>query len=120
MLCPSCKGQLRQSNQSEDISIYYCYYCDANYHFVNNIFERIDVDVKLPELEIATRVYVDNKEHDFFLEHGIITQIAHIHYRVKMVSRNKEINGKQIWFPEHWIKALPKELLRHVKNEDLP
>lgn len=119
LFCPSCENPLCRSNQADNISLFYCDRCHTSFHMVDNILKSTKVEEQLPSLEVATRVYIDNKEHPFFLEHGLVTDVDHVHYRVMMISQNSDINGRRIWFPEHWVKALPKELLRHVKDEDL-
>jgi hypothetical protein len=125
MKCPNCNHWLAKSNYIDELSIYYCEFCDQTFRFTRSesipvphedflvtLDDQDKVKEKVPDLEVATRVYVNNKEHSLFLEHGIIAAKAHLHYRVKMVSLNKEINGKFIWFPEHWIRELPKDLVQ--------
>jgi hypothetical protein len=70
--------------------------------------EKVPTDI--PELRTGTQVYVNNKEHKLYLEQGIITEKTHKYYRLKMVSTNKDINNTFIWFPDHWIDPIPKEL----------
>lgn len=124
MNCPNCNRLLLKSNYVDELSIYYCEFCDESFRFSRDeaipvpredILVSLDqpgVGEKIPELEVATRVYVNNKEHSLFLEHGIVAAKAHLHYRVKMISLNKEIDGKFIWFPEHWIRELPDDLVK--------
>ena len=71
--------------------------------------------VSIPPLDVASWVYVDNKEHIFFLEYGIIIGKDHLHYRVKLKSYDEAVNGLFVWLPQHWVKLLPEEL----KNDNI-
>jgi len=68
------------------------------------------IHVNIPELRIGTLVYINNKEHPLHLEQGKIIDKDHLHYKVKIVSLLKDIDNKVLWFPQHWIDPLPKEL----------
>ena len=70
------------------------------------------VPLNIPELREGTFVFINNKEHPLFLEQGVIVERDHVQYRVKLVSKNTNINDTCIWFPEHWIEPIPKELRR--------
>lgn len=59
----------------------------------------------IPSLIEGTKVYVINREHSKYLEPGVIIRRSHIHYRVLFN------NGTTIWMPEHWILAIPAEML---------
>lgn len=65
----------------------------------------------IPTLALETAIYINNKEHKFFLEQGKIVDKSHLHYRIKFISLNKDINNSCLWVPEHWISVVPPELL---------
>lgn len=69
----------------------------------------------LPELREGTQVYLNNREHQFNLEQGVIIDRTHRHYRVKFSSMDDRIADKCLWLPEHWVEPLPNEL--QSKNE---
>jgi hypothetical protein len=73
------------------------------------------VPENIPELKLKTPVYINNKEHKLHLEQGVIVEKDHNHYRVKIISTNKEINGKCLWFPQDWIDPLPKDFINKDK-----
>lgn len=76
----------------------------------NESFLPEKVPLNVPEMTIGTMVFVNCKEHPMFLEQGKIVEKSHIQYRVELVSTNEKLTGKCIWFPEHWIEPLPKEM----------
>lgn len=115
MICPFCSStNLSKSKLSDILSVYYCNNCEKRFKldesegFVPLFPQKTTVDE--PPLEIASRIYIDNKEHEFFLEHGIIVQKGYLHYRILFVSLDNKINNRKLWVPEHWVKPLPKEL----------
>jgi len=67
------------------------------------------VPLSIPELRIGTYVYINNKEHPMNLEQGEIIERDHKHYRVKLISTDPRLNGRCMWFPDHWVEPLPKE-----------
>lgn len=46
--------------------------------------------------EIASRVIVNNKEHEFYGHEGIIVDKDFLHYKV-------QLPNKTIWMPYHWV-----------------
>ena len=70
------------------------------------------VQKRIPPIQLDEIVYIDNKEHPLYLEQGVIVRKKHIHYRVKFTSTLPNINGKCLWIPEHWVKAVPKDLIK--------
>lgn len=100
MYCPFCTEKLLFEGDTAD--------CQCGKRFI------------LPELhvephhdtsyEIAERVYICNKEHDFFLESGIVSDRDRNYTRIRMTSLNKRIDRYHLWVPNHWLKALPEEL----------
>ena len=60
---------------------------------------------QIPELEEGTLVFVINKEHQKHLEPGKVVARSHKHYRIEFNDKSK------IWMPQHWIEAIPKDML---------
>ena len=63
--------------------------------------------VEIPPLEVGTRVYLDNREHEFHLSPGIVVDKDHIHYRVKISYYSGETRHTVLWVPQHWVKPMP-------------
>jgi len=47
--------------------------------------------------EIASRVIIENEEHELNGQEGIIVDKDFLHYKVKLA------DGKAIWLPYHWV-----------------
>ncbi|MDP1712233.1 MAG: hypothetical protein Q8K86_07230 [Candidatus Nanopelagicaceae bacterium] len=63
----------------------------------------------IPSLANGTKVYVDNKEHQFHLAPGVIICKDHGHYRLSLsFNDGKRTRNIEIWVPEHWVKPMPK------------
>ncbi len=69
------------------------------------------LNVEIPPLAKSTQIFITNKEHKLFLERGIIVNKNHAHYRVMFKSKDKKLNDKCLWIPEHWVDVVPEELL---------
>ncbi len=63
---------------------------------------------KMPPLKIRTKIYLDNKDHKFYLSPGMIVAKDHVHYRVKLYYRENSMTKHTfLWCPESWIKPMP-------------
>ncbi len=118
MICPLCNHKLQSVIDAPGIRPQYCEHCDKIWIGGDEIVEYEVMKTKyqnkeeIPELAISTVVYITNKEHKFFLEIGTIIEKDHKHYRIRFDSQNKEINQKCLWIPEHWVIAMPSEMVR--------
>ena len=90
-----------------------CHKCGAIYLTdVNVVAENCNLEEKRTapkvepktELKIASKVTINNQEHELHGASGIIIGKDNLHYRVK-------IGDKAIWVPHHWVvlkKTKPK------------
>jgi hypothetical protein len=134
MQCPDCHKDAIEVRWDEvPFKVGYCSICNITFLLDGDdvVTYKFDVDKEngqatreqlvdktenIPELHIGTPIYVDNKEHQFFLEFGWIVDKTHEHYRVEFHSCDERINGKKLWMPSHWIEPIPKHLLRRSKD----
>lgn len=123
MICPLCNGKLQSVIDVPGIRPQYCKHCDKVWIGDDEIVKKQDIEYEvirtkyqnkeeIPELAIGTVVYIANKEHRFFLEIGTVVEKDHKHYRVRFDSQDKEIDQKYLWVPEHWVVAMPNEMVR--------
>ena len=124
MICSKCRSEIKISVPSGNYAIAYCPNCDVVFVVDSRTFtiltsesvsgETVSSTNIIPtrQLEVGTQVYINNKEHKLFLEQGVISNTGYGHCRVEMCSLDKTINGSQIWFPNHWVSGLPKEVRR--------
>lgn len=120
LTCPNC-GKLSQHEwrtwddfPSAPVVCPHCY----DFYWVRKATEEIvkiqvahsQVPVKIPEIPEGVSVYIDNKEHKFHLERGIIIERDHCFYKVKFKSHDKKLDGIKTWIPEHWVKEIPEVL----------
>lgn len=125
--CPKCNRELALTGElwaNKSVLTLYCFECDKIvFKDIKNgvlkfpIEEKFGSDkvpVQIPNLPRRTKVYICNKEHKFFLEQGMISDKSHGFYRVKLRSLDKKLDNKFIWVPEHWVRVLPRELLREI------
>jgi hypothetical protein len=118
MICPLCNGQLESVIEATGMRPQYCPHCDKIWVGDDETIQNESLstkgkqEVEIPKLAVETVVYVTNREHDFFLEIGVIIKKDHKHYRVQFNSQNPKINKKLLWMPEHWIAAMPQEMVR--------
>jgi len=63
------------------------------------------VPLSIPPLKVGTIVYVDNREHLKYLDPGTIINKSHVYYRIQFP------DNERIWMPEHWIKAIPSQMI---------
>jgi hypothetical protein len=123
MICPDCNGQTIEVHWNEIPSkVGYCPKCDMTLildgddQIVCKVKEDgtrdLDQHANIPELKLGTLVYINNKEHEFFLELGEVIEKDHEYYRVKFRSLDKRIERKCLWVPSHWVEPLPKQLIR--------
>ena len=122
MKCPDCDGELKQIGVSHSkFFLASCGNCSEIFLIDSetlttihretiHICERIPEDI--PPLALGTYIIVVNKQHPLFLDQGTIEDKKHLHYRIKMISVDKKMNGFLIWVPHHWVQALPKEFLQ--------
>jgi Zn-finger nucleic acid-binding protein len=114
LTCPLCDAALHEAFDLDEIQPIYCPFCDRIWIVEHNqiIYQENVLPSKiyeiLPELREGTIVYINNKQHHLFLEKGIVSQRNHRYYRIQLISSDKKLNGKQMWFPEHWIEPMPK------------
>jgi endogenous inhibitor of DNA gyrase (YacG/DUF329 family) len=66
--------------------------------------------IEMPELPLKSKVYINNKQHQMFLEQGVIEQKDHMYYRIRLISCEEKWNGTLMWVPYHWVCEIPKEL----------
>jgi hypothetical protein len=114
MRCLRCKSKLMHFNKGIT-TVYRCVSCNCLYRFNRQsellipmgVCESIgQVKENIPPISLGKEVYIDNLEHEFCLEQGIVIGRDHGHYRIKFCSLDKRINGKKIWVPTHWVKIL--------------
>ena len=104
MICPDCKRDM----DFEEKNVYICRVCGNILH-AESIEPCKNYQI-LPELRVGSEIYINNMEHKFNLEQGVILSKDHRHYKVKL-------SGKIIiWVPEHWVEPLPKELRGDVQD----
>lgn len=123
MKCPACKYKLLRS-YIEPV-VYYCDKCDFLYKFseraeslvpFGRLMPRDRMSVKIPEIPEGTPIYVDNLQHKFHLEQGIVIKRDHEHYRVKLCDMDSTTTF--VWLPRHWVKMLPEELISPQKKPE--
>lgn len=115
MICSICSANTIEVRWDDVPNrLLYCSVCDKfflsegdEYIHIN---EESQFDVELPLYDIGTPVYITNRDHEFFLEAGYVSKKDHKHYRIKFVSKNDKIDGKQVWVPDHWVRDVPKFL----------
>jgi Zn-finger nucleic acid-binding protein len=123
MICPLCNSKLQSVIDVPGIRPQYCQHCDRIWIGDDEIVHQQDFEYEtvktenrskeeIPKLTIGTVIYVANKEHKFFLEIGTVIEKDHKHYRVRFDSQNKEINQMCLWLPDHWVLAMPSEMVR--------
>ena len=122
MNCPDCDGSLKQISVSRSkFFLASCLNCSALFLVDSETLttvhrETIHICEQIPEnippLELGTAVIIINKQHSLFLDQGVIEEKKHLHYRIKMISVDKKLNGFLLWVPHHWVQELPKEFLR--------
>lgn len=118
-ICPKCKKKSQLELRTwHDYPVipFVCPYCYEFYWIECETKESIIItasttkEASIPPIKEGAHVYIDNKEHEFFLERGKVEQRDHCHYRVRFSSLDKKINGKLLWVPEHWVKKVPEGL----------
>ena len=113
MKCLACRSKLRCSHQPKHSRLFYCSSCDRVFRFdqkaealvpfgVYSSSERVPEDI--PPIPVGDMVYVDNREHELFLEQGVVVKRDHAHYRVRFTSLDKSIDGRKLWVPQHWVR----------------
>lgn len=118
--CPKCgKDDIVAGSGTEAFASIYCKHCgfvSIIDKMTNELIqqEALSLETKprqnvdqIPPLDLQTQVYINNREHQLFLEQGVIVDKQHLHYRVKIVSCNESLNNVKIWIPEHWVRQLP-------------
>lgn len=125
MKCPLCNNDLQESYAPHETRPLYCVHCDKIwiaepgddkiiYNEDINIDRNSSNDIKIteniPEMREGTPVYVNCRENKFFLELGKIVARDHKYYRIQFRSQDQNVDGKCVWFPEHWVEPIPKEL----------
>ena len=128
--CPKC-GDLNsiELDTWDDSLAHPCYCGKCSYFFwmtrTADVSETIIIELQkpreadIPPLKLKTTIYVNNEEHEFFLEQGIIVKKDHKHYRIKFRSTDKRLDGKCVWMPDHWIVEVPKEFLPEPFRREL-
>ena len=111
--CPTCNEQVISSKARNSAILYYCAKCESLYYFNHKREDLIKIGYKdqmeeIPPLIEGTNILVANKEHELFLESGLIVQRSHKFYRVKFYSFDKLIDDKIIWLPAHWVVKFPE------------
>ncbi|KKK57843.1 hypothetical protein LCGC14_3050400 [marine sediment metagenome] len=119
IFCPGCDFSIDYKLKTWDESVVIPFVCpDCNTFFwirkqaADEL--RIEADIEesiiIPPIVEGTYIYINNKEHEFFLERGTIIKRDHIHYRIKFNSKDHRINNKCVWVPSHWVMVMPEGL----------
>lgn len=119
--CPRC-GTLNsvQLQTWDDSPAYPCFCGSCDYFFwikrTADATETLTLQVgefkpkpDIPPLPLKTPVFINNRDHEFFLEQGIIVKKDHKHYRIRFKSEDTRLNGKCLWFPADQVSEIPKE-----------
>lgn len=114
MRCLNCRSKLVRFNKGI-ATVYRCESCNCLFRFNRQSESLIPMGVcesvgqvreEIPPIRVAEEVYIDNSDHEFYLEQGVVIGRDHGHYRVKFCSLDKRINGRMLWVPAHWVKVL--------------
>ena len=114
MKCPYCKRDIAFENNK-------CI-CRCGRTYVLNKSGAKITYADITTFDIAERVYVTNKEHDMFLEMGMVVSKKKNNnfYRIKLISVDKKLHGCCLWMPSHWLACLPEELRQCTKRTNEP
>lgn len=120
VICPSC-GHIDETKLSTwDVNEYFPYVCSKCREFnwikrnkdaceTSNVIWHKSSE-QISNIRLGAHVYVNNRDHELFLERGTIEGKDHAHCRVKFISTDKRINEKRLWVPNAWLCKVPDEL----------
>jgi len=102
LVCSNCgvSGAYVESsvNYEFDSTYVLCYNCGSTIKIQCELLIKRNPTFELPKFDIGQLVIINNRDHPWHNEIGIIRSKKFKHYRV-------ELHGQLIWLPENWVES---------------
>lgn len=102
MQCPQCENQYYYDAGCLPL---HCPHCGYKLVITTEDYsDKKQIEVDLPPLPEGTQIMINNKEHKFYLEQGLVIKKDHKFYCIELISQDEHVHQRRVWVPVHWVE----------------